>query len=121
MKNFKKLSTVLLAAGIFAASTLGVAKPVKAETLSFSVHNYGGYSAPIYVDVTRTYVGYGHITQGAAVRAAQWALNNKGFNAGTPDGYFGPNTQRAVLRFQSSRGLSADGIVGPNTWRALHR
>jgi peptidoglycan hydrolase-like protein with peptidoglycan-binding domain len=37
----------------------------------------------------------------------------------TPDGVFGPVTERAVKRFQKSHGLQADGIVGPLTRSAL--
>ncbi len=36
------------------------------------------------------------------------------------DGDFGPKTERAVIAFQSSRGLSPDGVVGKNTWTALY-
>lgn len=35
------------------------------------------------------------------------------------DGRWGPNTERAIKKFQRSYGLSADGIVGQNTMRAL--
>ncbi|MDQ3870337.1 MAG: phage tail tip lysozyme, partial [Chloroflexota bacterium] len=35
------------------------------------------------------------------------------------DGIFGPNTERAVLAFQSRSGLTADGIVGPQTKTAI--
>ncbi len=35
------------------------------------------------------------------------------------DAQFGPATHKAVVTFQSSRGLAADGIVGRLTWTAL--
>ena len=35
------------------------------------------------------------------------------------DGVYGPQTARAVKRFQRAHGMTADGIVGPATWSAL--
>ena len=47
------------------------------------------------------------------VRAVQQALGV------TVDGIYGPQTRRAVVRFQRANGLLADGIAGPRTLAAL--
>ena len=59
-------------------------------------------------------------SRGPRVRMLQSMLNQKDFNAGTPDAIFGPKTTRAVKAFQRAEGLRADGVVGPKTWAALH-
>lgn len=41
-----------------------------------------------------------------ARREAQTALNHFGFDAGTPDGIFGPRTFRAIAAWRASRGMS---------------
>lgn len=55
------------------------------------------------------------------VEILQNTLNQAGYNAGTADGIFGQNTERAVKRFQRDQRLSQDGIVGPDTWMKLHK
>jgi len=55
------------------------------------------------------------------VAALQVALQARGFYGGTIDGYNGPGTQHAVVRFQRSRGLLVDGIAGRVTRRSLGR
>jgi cell wall-associated NlpC family hydrolase len=57
--------------------------------------------------------------KGPAVRSLQTLLNAKGFNSGTADGDFGPNTRAAVIRLQAAKGLTQDGCVGRRTWDAL--
>ena len=53
---------------------------------------------------------------GIIVKILQVVLTLRGFNTGTPDGQFGPNTEQAVKEYQLSKGLDPDGIVGPATW-----
>ncbi len=43
------------------------------------------------------------------VQALQTALNERGFDSGTPDGMVGPATREALRRYQRSIGLPADG------------
>jgi peptidoglycan hydrolase-like protein with peptidoglycan-binding domain len=35
------------------------------------------------------------------------------------DGSFGPGTERALKKWQASKGLTPDGIAGPNTLEKL--
>ena len=51
-----------------------------------------------------------------AVQRVQLLL---GFSPEEQDGYFGSDTEKAVLWFQRRTGLSVDGVVGPETLGAL--
>ena len=53
------------------------------------------------------------------MRGIQQTLKQQGFDPGTIDGQFGPNTKKAVIAFQRAHKLEVDGIIGPNTMRAL--
>ena len=57
----------------------------------------------------------------ARVAALQVALKAHGLYGGPVDGYPGPGTRRAIVRFQRHRHLAVDGVVGPHTRRALGR
>ena len=37
----------------------------------------------------------------------------------TPDGSFGPNTEKKVKEWQTANGLTSDGIVGDSTWNKM--
>src|SRR5690554_228511 len=52
------------------------------------------------------------------VREMQRALNERGFNVGTPDGIMGPNTRRGLRAYQRTIGVAADGFA---TRRLLER
>ena len=58
---------------------------------------------------------------GLSVRAAQVHLIYLGYNPGGVDGWFGTNTQAAVLRFQQAQGLPASGRLDASTLAALAR
>ncbi len=51
--------------------------------------------------------------RGDDVGEIQLRLNNLGFDAGKPDGIYGPETAQAVTSFQKDRGLIEDGMAGP--------
>ncbi|MEM6424283.1 MAG: peptidoglycan-binding protein [Cyanobacteria bacterium P01_D01_bin.128] len=57
-------------------------------------------------------------SQGAVVRQLQQLLIYQGYILQI-DGYYGPETQRAVTEFQILHNLSADGVAGPETIRSL--
>lgn len=58
--------------------------------------------------------------QSDAVRRMQTKLRDKGFYKGSVDGKFGPSTKTAVIKFQSSVGITADGKPGNKTLTALY-
>jgi len=58
-------------------------------------------------------------SSGPTVVALQSELNTAGYSVGATDGFFGPLTAQAIVKFQAAEGLSADGIVGPATEAAL--
>ena len=57
--------------------------------------------------------------KGDDVRGVQHRLENKGYDTGGTDGVYGPKTEKAVIAFQQTKGLTVDGIVGLKTWAAL--
>lgn len=59
--------------------------------------------------------------RGEDVRDLQLRLSRLGFDAGLVDGVFGPETERALLGFQSEVGLVVDGILGAETLEQLTR
>lgn len=56
---------------------------------------------------------------GQEVMSIQKRLVELSYNITNIDGDFGPETERAVKKFQADRGLEVDGIIGSDTYRAL--
>lgn len=79
------------------------------------VMNRGG-SAPV-LSVSETIMKNGD--RNDSVRAVQEALQFLGYSTGLVDGWFGPETERSVRRFQQDMGIQNDGIVGPETLATL--
>jgi len=57
--------------------------------------------------------------RGEEVTTLQELLLAHGFDPGSVDSVFGPNTDAAVRAFQAAKGLAVDGVVGKLTWAAL--
>jgi hypothetical protein len=74
---------------------------------AFSFYSHGGP----HTESPRPLLRQGD--KGDDVRTLQEALEIK------VDGDFGPNTKKAVMKFQTKAGLYVDGIVGMQTWAAL--
>lgn len=61
------------------------------------------------------------MTRGDDVEELQRSLGQMGFDAGRPDGIFGPDTAAALTDFQRNAGLIVDCIAGRETLAALRR
>ena len=88
---------VLVAAGVAATSAVAVGESLAATAAqdSFAVE------ASLALDRSTR-------------RLIQQGLRNEGFDAGTPDGLFGPRTRAAIRDWQQSRGASPSGyLTGP--------
>jgi hypothetical protein len=62
-----------------------------------------------------------HAITNPQIPGLQVALRAKGFYQGEIDGIAGPQTARAVRRFQRRSGLAVDGVAGPATRKELGR
>jgi N-acetylmuramoyl-L-alanine amidase len=58
---------------------------------------------------------------GDDVFALQERLLELGYDAGRPDGIFGPQTEVALRGFQRDYGMTVDGVCGPACMRALRQ
>ena len=91
------------------AKVLGGVKPGDVK-----IGGGGGSSSPTYKTVSGSTPLVKLYHKGEPVKRVQKAVGVKA------DGYYGPDTVRAVKAYQKKHGLSADGIVGDKTWAAIN-
>lgn len=75
------------------------------------------------LSVVATALAYNTIPYGEEsqdVRDMQSKLKSKGYYKGKVDGKFGPETRRAVRKFQEAIGITVDGKPGNRTLTALY-
>jgi hypothetical protein len=72
---------------------------------------YGGYPYDYYEG--------GDATGGSPIAAVQMRLANQGYYRGEIDGIMGPQTRRALMRYQRAHGLRETGYVSDSTLQQL--
>src|SRR5438309_2643636 len=77
------------------------------------------YDAGAYGDAYSDQNGYADQSTNSIVAAAQERLAREGYYRGQIDGVAGPETRRAVARYQSSHGLRVTGALTTDTLEAL--
>jgi N-acetylmuramoyl-L-alanine amidase len=92
--------------------TDGIVGPATFRTLRDATYRLGGRPLAYLVSQPIT---------GDDVSALQERLLELGYDAGRPDGMFGPQTELALRSFQRDYGLVVDGICGPATLRAFRQ
>jgi N-acetylmuramoyl-L-alanine amidase len=92
--------------------TDGVVGPATFRTLRDATYRLGGRPLAYMVSQPIT---------GDDVLALQERLLELGYDAGRPDGMFGPQTELALRSFQRDYGMVVDGICGPATIRAFRQ
>ncbi|MEU3512751.1 peptidoglycan-binding protein [Streptomyces longwoodensis] len=116
-----------MAAGLLVAAPWKHADPPASARGTFAYRAGKAYPCVIKRRDGRLYAGYS-TTNTALLSAPGWdvveaqcLLWHHGFDPGTVDGVYGPNTTRAVKRLQDKAGVLPDGVVGPHTWQALRK
>lgn len=102
MKHTKKI----VALALVLVTVLAIGAPALAALSGSYVPYLGGSGTTYNIKSGQT---------GDKVKNVQMLMNACLGTSLTLDGNFGPNTEKAVMQFQSKYGLAADGIVGAKT------
>lgn len=86
--------------------------------LAAGCHSHGvrAYFGPRY-PLSRLRSVSGYYTHRDDLRVWQRRMRERGWRI-TPDGLYGPETERVATAFQREKGLAADGLIGADTWAA---
>lgn len=79
----------------------------------------GEATPELLADLRRTAEGVGQGPTAAQIEAAQRALNERGYDAGPPDGTLGPRSRTALRTFQADSGLETSGMLDAETQQRL--
>jgi len=113
------LLAILAAAGVFSGGGSSNSTPPPTTTASTTTVAHTTPAAPVPKPVPAPTTPLKPGDTGPQVKVLQKALASLGYSVGKIDGDYGPSTQAAVEKFQTSAGIKADGIVGPETLKAL--
>jgi peptidoglycan hydrolase-like protein with peptidoglycan-binding domain len=106
--------------GTASVIALGIAGDIASSALDYAVdaNTATAASMPAAVQTTKSALT-GDALRRDDIRWAQLELRNRGLYRGSLDGILGPETRRAVSRFQAINGLGRTASLDPQTWEAL--
>lgn len=123
LKNAKKLLSVAVIGSIIG---VGVLFPISSSSVvkACSAPGYGHlYPYPGYVLTTALSGTYDTNVRDIQIWLHNFSLpneaNDREYNPGDMDGYYGSNTARAVRHYQAKHGLTQDGKVESATWNSM--
>lgn len=103
-------ASLLVAAGVVTAPALATS-----ASAANTFHPSGCTDYFINSWSSSCWQGQYYVNQAVSVYAIQYVLEDLKFSPGAIDCQYGPNTDKAMIRFQQFHGLTADGIAGPST------
>ena len=123
------LQVALRAHGLYLAQIDGISGPKTARALRAFETKHGLPLGPVNARVRAALGPLGRPLFGSRVvrrgdfgwdvAVLQFLLTRRGVYSGALDGYLGPETARALRRYQRAMNLSADAVVGPRTLSAI--
>ena len=114
----KQIVTAVAAAFVLAAPAFAAGDAQRDQRSQDSMSNSSHGDATRSAGMSQS--GLGGQAQGSdAVREAQQALQQKGFDVGPIDGIMGPKTSAALREFQQAQGLKTSGRLDQQTLSAL--